>query len=78
MAGKSGGSGTPDADKAMAGVLALLVAEREDRLNGSDQKYKPAKTEVLLSSAGLTAVEIALIMGKTAGAVQKAIERGRK
>jgi DNA-directed RNA polymerase specialized sigma24 family protein len=62
----------------MAGVLALLVAEREDRLNGSEQKYKPAKTEVVLSSAGLSATEIALIMGKTTAAVQKAIQRGRK
>lgn len=62
----------------MTGVLALLAAEREDRLNESDQKYKPAKTEVILSSAGLTAPEIAVIMGKTAGAAQKAIERGRK
>lgn len=62
----------------MAGVLALLATEREDRLNASDQRYKPAKTEVILSSAGLTAGEIALIMGKTAGAVQKTIQRGRK
>lgn len=78
MVAKASASGTPDAAKAMAGVLALLVAEREDRLNGSDQKYKPAKTEVLLASAGLTAAEIALVMGKSPGAVQKAIERGRK
>jgi DNA-directed RNA polymerase specialized sigma24 family protein len=68
----------PDSGKVMAGVLALLVAEREDRLNEADQKYKPAKTEVILSTAGLSAGEIALLVGKTPGAVQKAIERGRK
>lgn len=68
----------PDAAKVMAGVLALLVAEREDRLSASDQKYKPSKTEILLSGAGLSANEIAQVMGKTPGAVQKTIERGRK
>jgi DNA-directed RNA polymerase specialized sigma24 family protein len=62
----------------IAGVLALLVAEREERVNASDQSYKPPKTEVVLSNAGLTATEIALIMGKTPAAVQKAVERGRK
>ncbi len=68
----------PGETKVMAGVLALLVAEREDRLNASDQKYKPANTEVLLSSAGLSANDIAQVMGKNATAVQKAIQRGRK
>lgn len=68
----------PDEAKVMAGVLALLVAEREDRLNAGDEKYKPAKTEVLLSSAGLTAPEVAQVMGKNAEAVRKTIQRGRK
>lgn len=63
---------------AMAGVLAVLVAEREERLSGTDEKNKPAKTEVLLASAGLAPNEIAQLMGKNLAAVQKAIERGRK
>lgn len=67
----------PDEAKTMAGVLAILVAEREERLNGTDEKNKPAKTEVLLSNAGLSANEIAQVMGKTLAAVQKAIQRGR-
>jgi DNA-directed RNA polymerase specialized sigma24 family protein len=66
-----------DSAKVMAGILALLVTEREDRLNASDQ-YKPPKTEVVLSSAGLNANEIASLMGKTPAAAQKAIQRGRK
>ena len=33
-----------DEAKVMAGVLALLVAEREDRLNDGSDKYTPAKT----------------------------------
>jgi DNA-directed RNA polymerase specialized sigma24 family protein len=67
-----------DQAKVMAGVLAILVAEREERLNGTDHKNKPAKTEVLLSNAGLSATEIAQVMGKNLAAVQKTIQRGRK
>jgi DNA-directed RNA polymerase specialized sigma24 family protein len=62
-------------DKALVGMLALLVAEREDRL--SDDK-DVRKTEVVLASAGLTANEIAALMGKKVDAVRKAIQRGRK
>jgi DNA-directed RNA polymerase specialized sigma24 family protein len=68
----------PDADKVMAGVLAILVAEREERLNGADEKNKPPKTEVLLANAGLSANEIAQVMGKNIDGVRKAIQRGRK
>jgi DNA-directed RNA polymerase specialized sigma24 family protein len=68
----------PDLAKVMAGVLAILVAEREERLDGTDERNKPAKTEVLLSNAGLTPGEIAQVMGKNLAAVRKAIQRGRK
>ena len=68
----------PNSSSVMAGVLAILVAEREERLNGTDEKNKPAKTEVLLANAGLTSGEIAQIMGKNVAAIQKAIQRGRK
>jgi DNA-directed RNA polymerase specialized sigma24 family protein len=67
-----------DNAKVMAGVLALLVAEREDRLYASDEKYKPPKTEVVLAGAGLNSAEVAVLVGKNPGAVQKAIQRGRK
>jgi DNA-directed RNA polymerase specialized sigma24 family protein len=68
----------PDMGKLMAGVLAILVAEREERLNGTDERNKPAKTELLLSNAGLAPNEIARVMGKNVAAVKKAIQRGRK
>jgi DNA-directed RNA polymerase specialized sigma24 family protein len=68
----------PDQGKVVAGMLAILVAEREERLNGTDEKNKPAKTEVLLSNAGLSAGEIAQVMGKNIDGVRKAIQRGRK
>jgi DNA-directed RNA polymerase specialized sigma24 family protein len=68
----------PEQGKVMAGMLAILVAEREERLNGTDEKNKPTRTEVLLSNAGLTANEVAQIMGKSVAGVQKAIQRGRK
>jgi DNA-directed RNA polymerase specialized sigma24 family protein len=61
-------------DKALAGMLALLVAEREERL---DDDKAPRKTEVVLASAGLTANEIAALVGKNVDAVRKAIQRGR-
>jgi DNA-directed RNA polymerase specialized sigma24 family protein len=62
-------------DKALAGMLALLVAEREERLG--DEK-DARKTESVLASAGLTANEIAALMGKKVDAVRKAIQRGRR
>jgi hypothetical protein len=58
----------------MAGVLALLVAEREDRLNSSDS---PRKTEIILGTAGVGIATIALLTGKSYDAVQKAIERAK-
>jgi DNA-directed RNA polymerase specialized sigma24 family protein len=67
-----------DEAKVMAGVLALLVAEREDRLNAGSEKYKPAKTEVVLAGAGLTAPEVAQLVGKNLDGVKKTIQRGRK
>lgn len=64
-----------DSATVMAGVLALLIAEREDRLAGEDDK--PVKTEVVLANAGLSAPEIAQLIGKTDDAVRKTIQRGR-
>lgn len=73
MASKDADS-TLTGDKALAGMLALQVAEREERLG--DEK-DARKTEVVLASAGLTATEIAALMGKKVDAVRKAIQRGR-
>ena len=62
-------------DKALAGVLALLVAEREERLG---EQEKPPRTEILLANAGLTAAEIATLLGKSLDAVRKTIQRAKK
>lgn len=62
--------------KAINAVLALLVAQREERLAGDDAE--PRKTEAVLASVGLTASEIAPLVGKTTDAVTKTIQRARK
>jgi hypothetical protein len=61
-------------DQAMVGVLAMLIAEREDRLNPPDS---PRKTEFILATAGLDAGTIAMLTGKTYDSVQKAIARSK-
>jgi hypothetical protein len=62
--------------KAISAVLGLLVAEREERtgVNGTE----PRKTETILAAAGLTANEIAPLVGKKYEAVVKTIQRGRR
>ena len=60
---------------AIAGVLALLVAEREERV--SDRKDLQ-RTELLLANVGPSNVEIAAVTGKNKDAVRMAIARGRK
>lgn len=63
-----------DQATATAAMLALLV---EDQASRTDEKHQPRKTEVLLAAAGLTAPQIAGLMGKNKDAVAKAITRGR-
>src|SRR5437763_538493 len=65
-----------DQDKAISAVLALLVAQREERLAGDGAE--PRKTEALLASVGMTAAEIAPLVAKTTDAVTKTIQRSRK
>jgi DNA-directed RNA polymerase specialized sigma24 family protein len=65
-----------DQDKALAGVLALLVAQREEQLGAEGAEER--KTEVILASAGLQANEIAPLVGKNYDAVKKTIQRGRQ
>lgn len=61
-------------EQSMAGVLALLVADRQERGHADDAP----KTEVLLDSAGLTTSTIARLLGKNEGAVRKSVQRARK
>jgi len=63
-----------EADKALAGVLALLVAEREER-NGS--KGEPRKTELILAGVGLSIGDIANATGKSYDAVKQTLRRGK-
>ena len=59
---------------AMAGILALLIDEREERTRGKDA----VKTEVLLANAGLSIDEIAAATGRKYDTVRMAIARGKK
>jgi DNA-directed RNA polymerase specialized sigma24 family protein len=61
-------------EASMAGIVALLAIEREERLSG---KAIEAKTEVVLATAGLSIAQIARILGKNYQAVQKVIYRAR-
>ena len=58
----------------MAGVLALLVDERERHVK-TDREA--SKTEVLLSNAGLSVEDIQAASGKNPAAIRKAIQRAR-
>lgn len=59
----------------MAGILALLIDERTSRI-GDDTAA--TKTEILLAAAGLSARDIASLLGKNYDAVAKTIQRGKK
>jgi DNA-directed RNA polymerase specialized sigma24 family protein len=62
-------------ESAMAGILALLIDEREERTRN---RKDAEKTEVLLAHAGLSIEEIAAATGKKYDTVRMAIARGRK
>jgi hypothetical protein len=61
-------------DAAMAGILALLVDDREHR---AKEDKSEAKTEVLLANAGVSVEGIATLTGKKPDAVRKSIQRAR-
>lgn len=60
---------------ALAGILTLLVEERETRVR--DDKEAP-KTEVLLDWAGLSLDDIAAVTGRNYNAVRMALSRSRR
>ncbi len=62
-------------EAAMAGILALLIDEREERTRSQKDA---AKTEVLLAQAGVSIDEIAAVTGKKYDAVRMAISRGKR
>lgn len=53
---------------------ALLLLQ----VQGLDKTDEPIKPEVLMARAGLSAREIAELLGKNSGAVAKAIQRAGK
>jgi hypothetical protein len=61
----------------MAGVLAMLVADREERLTEAGGK-SIRKTELILAAGGLQPAEIAPLVAKKPDAVRKVIERASK
>lgn len=67
---------TLDQAKAISALLALLVADREDRI--ARDGGEPRKTELVLASVRPTANEIAPLVGKSTDAVTKTIQRSRK
>lgn len=61
-------------EAAMTGILALMVDARERETR--DEK-SAVKSEVLLSNAGMSIEDIAVVSGKKYDAVRMAIQRGR-
>lgn len=63
-------------ETAVAGILAILVEERQQRVENIEDA---AKVEILLWRAGLSVADIVSLTGKNEGAVRKTIQRhGRK
>jgi DNA-directed RNA polymerase specialized sigma24 family protein len=54
-------------------MLALQVADREERLNGGE----PRKTDVVLADAGIELQEIATLTGRKYEAVKATVRRAR-
>jgi hypothetical protein len=59
----------------LAGMLALMIDERETRIR---EDKDAAKTEVLLSNAGLSIEDIAALMGKRYDAIRVSLTRNRR
>lgn len=61
-------------DAALAGILVLLADQREHR---AKDDRDAVKTEVLLARAGVSAGDIAALLGKNTDAVRKTIQRAK-
>lgn len=65
-------------EQVMIGVLALLAAERDDRLALKERSnVELRKTEVILADAGLSPTQIGKILAKKPNSVAKTISRAR-
>lgn len=61
-------------DVGIAAIVALLAAERDERLSASET---PRRSEVVLAQAGLSAQQIANLLGKNYAAVAKTLQRAK-
>lgn len=61
-------------EKAMTGILALMVEDRERRTDGDKEALK---IEVLLARAGLSSEDIAAVTGKNPNAIRVALQRAK-
>ena len=57
--------------RAALGILALLIADRDERIEGS----APRRSDHVLSDAGFSAGEIATLTGRNAEAVRSSLRR---
>ncbi|MEO6701019.1 MAG: helix-turn-helix transcriptional regulator [Jatrophihabitantaceae bacterium] len=72
---RADGDDLPSTDELLLGILTLLADDREQRVrNSSDQP----RTELLLSSAGLSNEFIARALGKNPNAVRMLISRAKE
>jgi DNA-directed RNA polymerase specialized sigma24 family protein len=67
----------PSAELTQEKLLTAIVALLIDARAGTDREAA-VKTELVLAAAGLTATEIAPLVGKQPSAVRMALSRARK
>lgn len=65
---------TSGSERVLLGMLALLAADRDERVEGTT----PRRTEIILDDAGFSAREIAQLTGKEYEAVRSSIRRAKK
>lgn len=64
-------SDSPDSAQVLLGILALLAADRDERVEGAT----PRRTELILEEAGFSAREISQITGKNYESVRSTLRR---
>ena len=71
---EGGGGDALTPEKVMRGVLALLAADRDERID----KTSARKSELVLADAGFSWQEIARLTGKNPEAVRSLLRRSSK
>ena len=78
MADKNSVTDASGATELLLGILTLLADDRERRIRESKESNTSPRTELLLSSAGLSNELIARALHKNVDAVRMAISRAKK